>query len=146
MPAEYAQLLDPMSGGISATILRRADNAHIPDDPANRDRQDYEAWLAGGNTPDPPDPLPQITLIRSFDFLSRFTRDEQLEMQNAASSDATIGAGLTNLSTSDQVDLEGASVSNWLDALIAERVITAERKPELLAPIDPNAVSGSVWG
>jgi hypothetical protein len=57
--AEYQQLLDPMTGGIATTILRRADNAHIPDDPANRDRQDYETWLAYGGVPDPPDPPPQ---------------------------------------------------------------------------------------
>lgn len=52
--AEYQQLRDPMTGEISGTILRVADNAFIPDDPANRDRQAYEEWLADGNTPDPP--------------------------------------------------------------------------------------------
>jgi hypothetical protein len=39
------------------TILRVADNAHIPDDPANRDYQEYLAWLDDGNIPDPA-PLP----------------------------------------------------------------------------------------
>jgi hypothetical protein len=40
----------------STSVLRREDNATIPDDPANRDRQEYNSWLADGNTPDPPDP------------------------------------------------------------------------------------------
>jgi hypothetical protein len=57
--AEYKQLNDPMTGTISETILRTVDQAHIPNDPANRDRQEYEAWLAEGNVPDPSDPLPE---------------------------------------------------------------------------------------
>ena len=143
--ADYQQVSDALTGQISTTILRRVDSAFIPDDPANRDRQEFLAWEAEGNTPDPPDPIPLITTIHSFEFLSRFTRDEQLEMQNAASTDATLGAGLTNLSTSDQVDLEGQSVSNWLDGLVDSRVITEERKAELLAPVDPNQPSTAVW-
>jgi hypothetical protein len=61
MAAEYKQLNDSLTGTISETILRVADNAYIPPDPANRDRQQYEAWLAEGNEPDPPDPLPEPT-------------------------------------------------------------------------------------
>ena len=129
----------------STSVLRRADGATIPDDPANRDRAEYTAWTEAGGVPDPPDPLPPITVIPSFDFLSRFTRDEQLEMQNATATDATLGAGLNNLSTSAQVDLEGTSVSNWLDGLIDARVITADRKAELLAPVMSGAALAGVW-
>ena len=39
-------------------ILRVADNAFIPFDPANTDYQAYLAWLAEGNTPLPPDEQP----------------------------------------------------------------------------------------
>lgn len=144
MASDYQQIR-AADGSISENVLRRADNATIPNDPANRDRAEYSAWLAEGNTPDPPDPLPPITVIPSFDFLSRFTHDEQVELDNAASTDNTIGAGLTNLTASADVDLEGASVSNWLDALVDARVITAERKAELLAPVQPGGQSRSVW-
>ena len=39
------------------TILRTADNAFIPPDPANTDYAAYLAWLDEGNTPEPaPEP------------------------------------------------------------------------------------------
>jgi hypothetical protein len=39
------------------TILRTADNAFIPSDPANTDHAAYLAWLDEGNTPEPaPEP------------------------------------------------------------------------------------------
>jgi hypothetical protein len=39
------------------TILRIADNAFIPPDPANTDYAAYLAWLDEGNTPEPaPEP------------------------------------------------------------------------------------------
>jgi hypothetical protein len=43
----------------SATILRLADNAFIPPDPANSDYKEYLKWLEEGNEPLPPDPIPE---------------------------------------------------------------------------------------
>jgi hypothetical protein len=51
--AEYVQTIDARTGEISEVVLRVADGLFIPPDPANRDRQEYESWLAAGNTPDP---------------------------------------------------------------------------------------------
>ena len=43
----------------SDTILRTADNAFIPPDPANTDYAAYLLWLEAGNTPEPaPEPEP----------------------------------------------------------------------------------------
>jgi len=42
-------------------VVRTGDQANIPNDPVNRDRQQYDKWLAAGNVPDPfvpPPPLP----------------------------------------------------------------------------------------
>jgi hypothetical protein len=46
------------------TILRLADNAFIPPDPANTDYQAYLEWVAAGNMPEPapePKPAPVLT-------------------------------------------------------------------------------------
>lgn len=54
MPAAYQQIYSPRLGQLSEIVLRVADQAFIPNDPDNLDRQQYEAWLVEGNTPDPP--------------------------------------------------------------------------------------------
>jgi hypothetical protein len=46
-----------------SSVIRTADNACIPNDPANRDYAAYQQWLADGGVPDPyiePEPQPEV--------------------------------------------------------------------------------------
>lgn len=40
------------------TVLRFPDMGNIPNDPGNTDWQEFQKWLAAGNTPQPADPPP----------------------------------------------------------------------------------------
>ena len=48
---------DPITGEevVCKEVVRKEDNWHIPFDPDNKDYQEYLAWVAEGNTPDPAD-------------------------------------------------------------------------------------------
>jgi len=62
----------------SNTILRTTDCAYIPADPANRDYQEYLAWVAAGNTPTPA-PTPDAATLKANQLL-KINADAQADV------------------------------------------------------------------
>jgi hypothetical protein len=60
---------------IAIGVLRLADNVSIPDNPKNRDWQQYLKWVAAGGVTQPADP-PAPTPTFAEDTQARFDRDQ----------------------------------------------------------------------
>lgn len=61
MSDTYTYQLTTLPPGMTGDApIKRSDGAFIPQDPANRDFQEFLDWLSRGNKPDPaaPDPNP----------------------------------------------------------------------------------------
>ena len=75
----------------SSTIVRAVDGASIPNDPSNRDRAEYDAWVAAGNVPDPyVAPMVEPSFI-ARDLMAQFTPDDYAAIQTAIASNAALG-------------------------------------------------------
>lgn len=95
-------------------IIRLADNASIPADPANRDYATYLEWLAAGNTPLPADPLPNPRIVAIK------TRLDQIDIESIR---ALRAKSVGNGKAADDTKL--ASLDTEADALRAELAVTA---------------------
>jgi hypothetical protein len=67
----YTQVWNPMLNAVDPNVvIHDEDGACIPNDPDNKDWQDYQAWLAEGNTPNPaPPPSPVAAVAASAQSL-----------------------------------------------------------------------------
>jgi hypothetical protein len=71
-------------------VIRTRDGGWIPDEPANRDWQEYQAWLSNpGNTPDPCSALsPSPVTVLPQDLMAQLTTDDAAKIQPAIASSA----------------------------------------------------------
>lgn len=117
----------------SDTVIRLSDNANIPADPGNGDRQDYETWLAAGNTPEAADPAPPVRVITPREFRLRFTDAEQDAIDTAAMSDKDVFKWRMRAAEAQEIDLDLDETNLGLQFLASKDLIAAERITVLLA-------------
>jgi hypothetical protein len=129
MAHEYQLLADPNA------VLRNADGAFIPFDPANSDYQVYLQYVTDGGVPDeyvPPTPPIQLPTLM---FLQRFTQPEMLLIQAAAASDPAIALGLTIGLATGTITLVGDPVvATWMASLVTASCISPTRMIAILTP------------
>lgn len=83
----------------STSIMRAADNAFIPNDPANTDYAQYQLWLAAGNIPEPADPI--IPIVPAVISMAQ----ARLAFLNAGLLDA-VEHGISSMPRATQIDWE----------------------------------------
>ena len=117
------------------TVIRLKDEALIPNDPENSDRQVYESWLSEGNMPELADPTPTEKPHFTFlQFLARFTPTEQQSITQAAQGNPMVYLWLLKEASVESVHLEHPETLMGMTILVDTGLITPERRDEILKP------------
>jgi hypothetical protein len=119
-------------------VIRTADGAYIPADPANRDWIEYQDWLAAGGVPDPYVKPPKITVENTSDFIARFTNQEYAKLGNVFVTDAqATKVGLSKnwdiVVLADVIELSNQKAQTLKADLVARGVLTQARADEIFS-------------
>ena len=128
----------------NTSVIRIADGAWIPNDPANMDYAAYLAWLAEGNVPDPVDPP------TAEDILSKAKAERQALVDSIV---VTTQSGKTfdgNEISQDRMNkaisvaaITGLTACAWVLADNVPTVVTVDELKEALALAFQ--AMGAVW-
>jgi hypothetical protein len=121
-----------------SSVIRTADQACIPNDPANRDWQDYQKWVADGGVPDPYVKPPKVTVENTADFIARFTNQEYAKLGNVFVTDAqATKVGLSKnwdiVVLADTIELSNQKAQTLKADLVARSVLTQVRADEIFS-------------
>jgi hypothetical protein len=119
-------------------VIRTADGATIPNDPANRDWQKYQKWLADGGVPDPYVKPPKVSIANNADFIARFTNQEYAKLGNVRVTDAqATKVGLSKnwdiVVMSDTIELSNQKAQTLKADLVTAGVLTQARADEIFS-------------
>ena len=116
------------------SIVRVADGAVIPEDPANKDYQAYLAFIAGGNTALPAPVPPPPTTLTINQFVNRLTPTDHGALATMAQTNAQILLWLARGAAANDVDLTSPQTAGGLELLVSVGVITSARMTAILTP------------
>jgi hypothetical protein len=121
-------------------IFRTVDGTIIPADPANRDYQDYQSWLAAGNTPDPAPIIVKSTTISTYEYFNRFTPAEtnaihEMALVNPPNTSSLLLFNYLMLAAANgSVTLDSPTVISGHAMLVQLGLLTPDRSAIILTP------------